>query len=131
MRKRLLAVFAVIVFLSLGYNSFGDEAKKSGIKDKKECSYKDSHKKKRAQKTEKKLKMFTSKLELTAEQQTQVKEILLNSKDKVKELWNETKSRSKEIRKSAHDQIGALLTPEQKEKFKSIREKCERSDRGQ
>ena len=129
MRKGVFALVAALVFGSLAVCGFAenDIAKESKAK-KAEHSKKGWGKKKHN--IQKKLAMLTSKLNLTAEQQAQVQAILENSKNEIKSVWADAKAKSKEINRSAHDNIAAILTPEQKEKFKPVRADCERAQEG-
>jgi len=129
MRKGVFALVAALVFGSLAVCGFAenDIAKESKAK-KAEHSKKGWGKKKHN--IQKKLAMLTSKLNLTAEQQAQIKTILENSKNEIKSVWAEAKAKAREINKSSHDKIAGLLTEEQKEKFKPVRAECEREQKG-
>ena len=129
MRKGVFVLAAALVFCSMAVCGFAESDIAKESKDKKaECSKKGRGKKKHN--IQKKLTMLTSKLDLTAEQQAQVKTILENSKNEIKSVWTDAKAKSKEINRAAHDSIAAILTAQQKEKFKPVRAKCEREQKG-
>ena len=75
------------------------------------------------------LKMMTEKLGLTSEQQEKVKAIMEKNGPQFKELMakgrenltDADKEKFKELMKSQMEEIGAILTPEQKEKMKEMR----------
>jgi len=75
------------------------------------------------------LKSLTEKLSLTEEQQTKVKEIYAKSGPELRELRakgreslsDDDKKKMRELMKSQMQEIGAVLTPEQKEKMKEMR----------
>ena len=129
MRKGIFVLAAAVVFSSLAVHGFaeGDIAKEG--KDKKaECSKNGRGKKKHN--IQKRLAMLTKKLNLTADQQAQVKAILESSKEEIKAIFKEAKEKAGGINKSSHDKIAGILTDEQKEKFKSVRADCEREQKG-
>ena len=73
------------------------------------------------------LKELTEKLNLTADQQAKIKPIIEDEMKAMKALKDDTSldmkakhEKEMEIRKSNVDQILALLTPEQQEKFKDM-----------
>ncbi len=78
---------------------------------------------------EERLKMMTEKLSLTQEQQGKVKAIMEKSAPQMKELMakgrdnlsEEDKTKMREMMKTQFEEIGAVLTPEQKEKWKEAR----------
>jgi Spy/CpxP family protein refolding chaperone len=70
-------------------------------------------------------------LNLTQEQQDKIKAIMEKTTAKVQEiaakgrdnLTEEDKTKFRELLKSQSDEIGAILTPEQKEKYKELVER--------
>lgn len=129
MKKGVLVLVAAVVFSSLAVRGFAEgDIAKEGQDKKAECSKKGWGKKKHN--IQKKLTMLTKKLNLTADQEVQVKAILEGSKNEIKAVWEEAKTKAKEINKTAHDKIAGILTEEQKEKFKSVRAECEREHEG-
>ena len=78
---------------------------------------------------EERLKMMTEKLGLTQEQQDKVKAIMEKGAPQMKELMakgrdnlnEEDKTKMREMMKTQFEEIGAVLTPEQKEKWKEGR----------
>ncbi|MEP6669999.1 MAG: Spy/CpxP family protein refolding chaperone [Chthoniobacter sp.] len=80
---------------------------------------------------EERLKKMTEELNLTQEQQDKVKAIMEKSAPQFKELMakgresmtEEDKTKVRELIKTQMEDIAAVLTPEQKEKFKAAMEK--------
>jgi Spy/CpxP family protein refolding chaperone len=78
---------------------------------------------------EERLKMMTEKLGLSEEQQTKIKAIQEKNGPAMKELMakgrenlsEEDKTKLRELGKAQMEEIGAVLTPEQKEKMKELR----------
>jgi len=78
---------------------------------------------------EERMKMMTEKLGLTGEQQGKVKEILAKNAPQLRELMakgrenlsEEEKTKARELLKTQAEEIGTVLTPEQKEKWKEAR----------
>ncbi|MEW6101572.1 MAG: hypothetical protein AB1481_04695 [Candidatus Omnitrophota bacterium] len=70
-----------------------------------------------------KVRMWTEELGLTEEQQQQAREILLRMKEEIKQAPEGDMEARKEIRRKAHDDIAEILTPEQKAKFRELRQK--------
>jgi Spy/CpxP family protein refolding chaperone len=78
---------------------------------------------------EERLKMMTEKLGLTSEQQDKVKAIMEKNAPQMKELMakgrenlsEEDKTKMREMMKAQFEEIGAVLTPEQKDKWKEGR----------
>ena len=78
---------------------------------------------------EERLKMMTEKLNLTQEQQDKVKAIQEKHAPEFKELMGKgrdnlteaDKTKLRELGKAQMEEIAAILTPEQKEKFKELR----------
>jgi Spy/CpxP family protein refolding chaperone len=88
------------------------------------------HKGPRGGNPEQRLAELTKKLELTDEQVAKIKPIIMDEVQEMKALKEDTsidkeakKPKMMEIRKSHMEQIAAILTPEQKAKFKAGREK--------
>jgi Spy/CpxP family protein refolding chaperone len=74
------------------------------------------------------LQMFTEKLNLTDEQRTKLKPILQDQAQQVKAVRDDTAlsqeqktAKMKAIHASFHDQINAVLTPEQQAKLKEMK----------
>ncbi len=78
---------------------------------------------------EERLKMMTEKLGLTQDQQDKIKAIQEKNAPEFKELMAKgrenlseaDKTKMRELMKSQMEEIGAVLTPEQKEKMKEMR----------
>lgn len=78
---------------------------------------------------EERLKMMTEKLGLSEEQQSKVKAIQEKNGPKMKELMakgrenlsEEDRTKMRELMKTQMEEIGAVLTPEQREKMKEMR----------
>ena len=75
------------------------------------------------------LKMMTEKLGLTEEQQGKIKAIIEKNMPKAKELREDTalsqedkRAKMQELRKAEVEEIRAVLTPEQQEKMKELRQ---------
>src|SRR5207247_2165750 len=76
------------------------------------------------------LKMMTEKLGLTQEQQDKIKAIQEKNGPKIKELMakgrenltDDDKAKMRELFKSQMEETAAVLTPEQQEKWKTLRE---------
>lgn len=68
------------------------------------------------------------RLELTDEQETQVRAILGETREKLQALRRESEPQVIEIRRQADERMQEVLTPEQWEQFRKMRE--ERRDRG-
>ncbi|MEO6873712.1 MAG: Spy/CpxP family protein refolding chaperone [Opitutaceae bacterium] len=73
------------------------------------------------------LKMLAEKLQLTDAQKAQVKTIMQKGEEQAKALRSDDsldkddrRSKMMEIRKSTHDQIRALLTPDQQKNFDAM-----------
>jgi Spy/CpxP family protein refolding chaperone len=71
---------------------------------------------------------LAKQLNLTAEQQNQLKPVFEETQAKMKEVWADTSlsmeqkhAKGKEIREANRAKIEAVLTPEQKQKFESLR----------
>ena len=77
-----------------------------------------------AEMQERRLKMLTQKLNLSSDQQTQVKAILDDAASQMKTLSDDTsisqadkRAKAREVAKASDDKIRALLTDEQKPKY--------------
>lgn len=73
------------------------------------------------------LSRMTKRLNLTQDQQTQIKPILENRDQQLNQLWQDTsmskadrRSKSQEIREDAKNKIDPILNDQQKEKFDSM-----------
>ena len=60
------------------------------------------------------------RLDLTADQQAKIKPILADAKTKIQSLHRDEVERGSQIMKAAHDQISAILTPEQQAKLQKM-----------
>lgn len=86
---------------------------------------------------EERLKRMTEELNLTQDQQDKIKAIMAKGADQMKDLMakgrenltEEDKTKFREFLKSQSEEIAAVLTPEQKEKYKAAMEK-RRAERG-
>src|SRR5215469_3058080 len=74
------------------------------------------------------LQMLTEKLNLTDEQKAKIKPILQEQAQQLKAVHDDTSlsaeqrmAKKKAIHESVHDQINAVLTPEQQAKFKEMK----------
>jgi Spy/CpxP family protein refolding chaperone len=84
---------------------------------------------------EERLKMMTSSLGLTQEQQDKIKAVMDGNKDayaKIRELpQDERRAKMQEVMKTEREKITAILTPEQQEKYKAaMASRGNRGDRG-
>jgi len=84
-----------------------------------------------ADNAESKLQQISTQLNLSEEQKTKLKPILQDEVDQLKALKSDTSASSqdklqkaKEIRASHKQQIDAILTPEQKEKWQQMRQQA-------
>ena len=66
------------------------------------------------------LKKFSSRLDLTADQRTQVDKILSNKRSRVSALFDEMKPRFETIRKETSDDIKKILHPDQQQKYEAL-----------
>jgi Spy/CpxP family protein refolding chaperone len=69
---------------------------------------------------------LVQRLELTSDQQAKIQPILTDAKTRIQSLHRDEMEHGSQIMKAAHDQISALLTPEQKvelQKMEAEREK--------
>lgn len=86
---------------------------------------------------EARIKFMTEKLGLTQEQQNKVKAIYEKNGPQFKELMakgrenltEDDKTKMRELMKSQFEEVGAVLTPEQKEKMKELRPEGRGGDR--
>lgn len=86
---------------------------------------------------EERLKRLTEELNLTQDQQDKIKAIMAKGADQMKDimakgrenLTDEDKTKVREFLKSQSEEIAAVLTPEQKDKYKEALEK-RRAQRG-
>jgi Spy/CpxP family protein refolding chaperone len=86
---------------------------------------------------EERLKRMTEELNLTQDQQDKIKAIMAKGADQMKDLMakgrenltDDDKAKVREFMKSQMEEIAAVLTPEQKEKYKAAMEK-RRAERG-
>ena len=83
------------------------------------------------------MKMLAEKLQLTDAQKAQVKTIMSSVEEQAKALRDDEtlakedkRAKMMEIRKSTHDQIRALLTPDQQKTFDAMPPPPERGHRG-
>jgi len=74
------------------------------------------------------LQMLSEKLNLTEDQKTKLKPILQDQAQQLKALNDDSSltaeqktAKKKAIHETTHDQINAVLTPEQQEKFKQMK----------
>jgi protein CpxP len=75
------------------------------------------------------LQMLSEKLNLTEDQKAKLKPILLDQAQQMKAVRDDTSltpeqkaAKKKAIHETTHDQINAVLTPEQQEKFKEMKQ---------
>jgi Spy/CpxP family protein refolding chaperone len=121
MKPRQFAVIMMIISFILGLGSgilignrfspFSADEHKSG---------KDIHRKNHL------LKEFTSQLNLTPEQQKKLDAALENMRRKFRELRETMEPKYKQIRSAFIEEVNTILTPEQREKFGTMKFKMER-----
>ena len=82
-----------------------------------------------AESPEQHLQMLSENLNLTDDQKTKLKPILEDQAQQIKAVHNDTslsqeqkRAKIKSLHESFHDQINAMLTPEQQVKFKQLRQ---------
>lgn len=63
------------------------------------------------------LEKFAERLELTEEQELQIREILEEKRKKISALRDEIRPRFREIRRAVREDIRTLLTPDQQKEF--------------
>lgn len=74
---------------------------------------------------------MAERLQLNADQKTRVQEIFGDTREQLRALRRESEPRVNEIRRQADGRLQTVLTPEQWEKFQSIREEMrQRRGRG-
>lgn len=73
--------------------------------------------------------MMAERLQLTADQKTKVQEIFADTREQLRSVRRESEPRMTEIRSQADGRLQTVLTPEQWQKFQSIRDEM-RSRRG-
>lgn len=74
---------------------------------------------------------MAERLQLTADQKTKVQEIFGDTREQLRALRRESEPRVNEIRRQADDRLEAVMTPEQWQKFQTIREETrQRRGRG-
>lgn len=66
------------------------------------------------------LEHFSSELNLTPEQKTKVAAIFESKHQEMMKIREEVTPRFKALRKSTHDEINKILTPEQQKKFEEL-----------
>lgn len=66
-------------------------------------------------------KMFDS-LQLTQEQRAQVKQIFNDTREQIQSVRKDSEPKFEEIRRQADERLQKVLTPEQWEKFKQLKE---------
>lgn len=81
------------------------------------------HMSEKGKSVEEKVKALAAKLSLTEDQKAQVKNTLTKAKDDAMAILHEAKERAKAIKKTAHDDIKKLLTPEQQAKYDQMHPK--------
>lgn len=67
------------------------------------------------------MKRFTSKLELTAEQQGKIRPLITQAGEELHQMRRTTWTNSQAVVERVEGEINSLLTPEQKVKFEEIR----------
>jgi len=65
---------------------------------------------------------MAERLQLTDEQKTKVQQIFSDTRDQLRELRQETEPKMNDIRRQADGRLQTVLTPEQWQKFQSIRD---------
>jgi Spy/CpxP family protein refolding chaperone len=66
--------------------------------------------------------MMAERLQLTADQKTKVQEIFADTREQLRSVRRESEPRMNEIRSQADGRLQTVLTPEQWQKFQSIRD---------
>lgn len=87
-----------------------------GLSSARRC-YRVSHPMESHQKTERLLKKFSSKLDLTADQRTKVAAILEAKRQKMEELRAQVHPQFESLRNSTRDEIKSILNADQQKKF--------------
>ena len=75
------------------------------------------------------VEMLAERLQLTEDQKTKVQEIFNDTREQVRAVRRESEPKMDEIRRQADGRLQTVLTPEQWEKFQSVRDEF-RSRRG-
>jgi len=75
------------------------------------------------------IEMLADRLQLTEDQKTKVQEIFSDTREQLRGLRKESQPRVDEIRRQADGRLQTVLTPEQWQKFQTVREEM-RSRRG-
>lgn len=65
---------------------------------------------------------MSERLQLTADQKTKVQQILADSREQLRALRKESEPKVNEIRQQADGRLQTVLTPDQWQKFQSIRD---------
>lgn len=68
------------------------------------------------------MEMLAERLELTEDQQVKVREIFNDTREQVRALRKESQPKFDEIRRQADGRLQTVLTPEQWQKFQSVRD---------
>ena len=74
---------------------------------------------------------LTQELQLTADQQKQLHVIIEDTQAKWRALYGPLEGQRDEIREESHDQMRAILTPEQKPKFDAFMKRVDRGTEAQ
>lgn len=72
--------------------------------------------------SERMVRYFSRKLDLSEEQKTQLIAILESKREKIRSLNQEMRPRFQEIREATRAEIRSILTPEQQVKFEHLRQ---------
>lgn len=78
------------------------------------------------------MEMLSERLQLTEDQKTKVQEIFNDTREQVRALRRESEPKMDEIRRQADGRLQTVLTPEQWQKFQTVRDemKSRRGARG-
>ena len=68
------------------------------------------------------IEMLAERLQLTEDQKTKVQEIFNDTREQVRALRKESEPKFNEIRRQADGRLQTVLTPEQWQKFQSVRD---------
>ena len=68
------------------------------------------------------IEMLAERLQLSEEQKTKVQEIFNDTREQVRALRRESEPKMNEIRRQADGRLQTVLTPEQWQKFQTVRE---------
>ena len=68
------------------------------------------------------VEMLADRLQLTEEQKTKVQEIFNDTREQVRAVRRESEPKMDEIRRQADGRLQTVLTPEQWQKFQTVRE---------